>query len=769
MTRSFSSIRRGAAAFALFTSIAALYLWPLWGRLATHIGPDAGDPTLNATILWWNATVVPLTSAWWNQPWFHPVPGVTAFTENLLGIAPISTPLYWITRDPIVTYNLTFFLTWPLSALAGFLLVKRLTGRIDAGLVAGLAFGFTPYRVSAELGHLQSLAVFWLPLALLSLHAYLEDSRARWLVVFGVAWVLQSLANGYYMLFGAVLIALWLAYFGSTARAWRASLRVAGVWIASSLLLLPIFLGYHRIHETYGMHRTFEEARAFSAQADSFVQGSGLLRFWRDSLPVGNELLFPGLMVVAILGAAVIAGLSAARPGETRTQGRAAVQKTLAVLAMASCLGIVAWLGFGAWALRAGGTTLFRMSDPGRALLLFGVCAVALIFIAPIRDAIKQRSPFVFYSAVAVLMGVLACGPVIVVRGEVLMDPAPYRWLMALPGFDQLRVPSRFWMMGVLCLSVAAGLGYARLVAREAVLRGLILIAVTAGILVDGWMTALPLKPVPELWTDMQGSDARLPLLELPIGPGFDNAATIRTTTHHRRVLNGVSGYDPPHYSPLLEGLRARDPRMIEAIASLGPFEISIERANDRDEGWQRYVESVPGAVRVSESGERVMYRVPQSLFSSDRVGVPMDILSVQASRGDAASVHDGSFSTSWADAPQHDNQWLLVELGSPGIVGGVSLAVARHAAEFPRHLAVDLSLDGTQFETVWQGSPAPATFRMVIWDPLGDPRTAWVRIAFHNRAARFVRLRQTATARNAAWRLAELWINGPAGARANR
>lgn len=60
---------------------------PLPRTLLTHLAVDAGDLALNASVLWWNATVLPFTPAWWNQPWFYPTPGVTAFTENLTGLS----------------------------------------------------------------------------------------------------------------------------------------------------------------------------------------------------------------------------------------------------------------------------------------------------------------------------------------------------------------------------------------------------------------------------------------------------------------------------------------------------------------------------------------------------------------------------------------------------------------------------------------------------------------------------------------------------------
>src|SRR5688572_13471931 len=62
---------------------------------------DIGDPVLNASILEWNARTLPLTRAWWNFPAFAPAQGMTAFTEHLLGLYPLSTPLFWLTGHPV--------------------------------------------------------------------------------------------------------------------------------------------------------------------------------------------------------------------------------------------------------------------------------------------------------------------------------------------------------------------------------------------------------------------------------------------------------------------------------------------------------------------------------------------------------------------------------------------------------------------------------------------------------------------------------------------
>jgi hypothetical protein len=174
-----SQVRTHVAVLAGYLLLAWLYTHPLLALSGTHIAGDPpGDPLLNASVLWWNATSVPLTEEWWNPPYYHPAQGVTAFTENLLGISPIATPIYWLTANPLTAYNVSLYLTWPLSAFTAYLLAWFLTRRVDAALIAGLAYGFSTYR-TAELGHIQMVSSFWIPLALLGLHGYLVQRRVR--------------------------------------------------------------------------------------------------------------------------------------------------------------------------------------------------------------------------------------------------------------------------------------------------------------------------------------------------------------------------------------------------------------------------------------------------------------------------------------------------------------------------------------------------------------------------------------------------------------
>src|SRR5262245_48320263 len=268
--------------------------------LTAAIASDPYDPALNATVLWWNAVHVPFSSGWWNGLHFFPGDGITALTETLVGLSPIASPVYWTTGNPLTAYNVAFFLTWPLSAVAAYLLVQHLTGRRDAAFLAGLAYAFSPYRI-AEVGHIQMLSSYWMPIVLLGLHLYLEQRRARWLALFGSAWLLQSLANGYFMLFGAVLVALWIVWFASCRTTWRAIPAIVAAWTVASLPLVPVMLKYRAVHEHYGLRRELFEALYFSATPRSWLETPDRVLTWGGVLPDGKDDLFPGATVLLLV------------------------------------------------------------------------------------------------------------------------------------------------------------------------------------------------------------------------------------------------------------------------------------------------------------------------------------------------------------------------------------------------------------------------------------------------------------------------------------
>ena len=600
---------------------------------------------------------------------------------------------------------------------------------------------------------------YWLPIALLGLHGYLESGRRAWLALFGIAWLLQAFANGYYLLFGGVLVGLWIVWFASPREHWRRVIPVGITWLVASLPLVPVLLTYQRLHARFGLRREAYEAVAFSAAPASWAQASGRLFTWTGVLRDGGDNLFPGATILLLVVAGLTVTLAARRRDGDERRARSRPRRAAGIVAVVtlvlSMVATIATLIVGPWEVAPIGIVI-KMRNLNRALVLMAVSTAVLVWRSRrARAAVAARDPLIFYAGATVIMALLCCGPVLTVHDQPVLSPAPYQWLMALPGFSELRVPMRFWMLGVLCLSVTAGIVFSRVPVRGRYLRRATMLVLACGMLADGWLGAMPMAEVPPAFT--LPTAPPVPVLELPLGPDYDTAATYRTIAHGRPVVNGVSGYDPPHYAPLRAGLQVRDPQMLTALAALGAYDVVIDRATDPDDGWASYAASAPGAAETSRDAARTVYHVPAATLGEPALGPVWPIASVEAFHHDARVAWDDRVQSEWGDHPQRPGQWLLVDLGETRRVAGVSHALGRYSQDFPRQLRIDVSVDRRTWTTVWEGAPAAAAFLAAV----RAPRVADMHFAFVGRAARFIRLQQLATHPNM-WRVAELHVHAP-------
>lgn len=435
---------------SLFLALAVAWSWPLAAHLASRLPNDPGDSVLNIWLLWWNAHAVPLTRGWWSPPIFFPMPGALALSEHLAGLAPVTTPLQWAGATPLVAYNAAFVLSFALSGFFAFLLVRRLAERQGAppaacrlaGLCAGLIYGFGPYR-AGQLWHLQVLTSQWMPVALLAMHAYLDEGRRRWLALLGAAWLLQALSNGYYLFFFPVLLGLWLAWFVDWQRQARRGAALIGALATASVPLIGMLLTYANIQQRLGLGRTPGEMVNFSATPSAFLQASELLRFWPGT-PAGTseQFLFPGVTGIALVLLAAAAWLRR-RPGGLPAL---ASRPPLIFYALAACL---LWaLAFGprsahtsAWlhpyTLLAWLPGFAALRAPARFVMLATLALSAAAGLAAARLAPRRRPAFAAFAAL-VVAGTLVDGwmrplPLALPPGRVELPDLPEAAVIELP------------------------------------------------------------------------------------------------------------------------------------------------------------------------------------------------------------------------------------------------------------------------------------------------------------------------------------------------
>ena len=589
-----------AAAAVLYAAVAIVWTWPLALGLTRNLPADYGDPLLNCWILAWDVTH--LGPGWWNANIFFPHPLALAYSEHLWPQALQIAPIYALTRNPILCYNLLFLSTFVVAGVGMYLLARELTGHSAGALVAGLAFAFAPYRVSA-LPHVQVLSSGWMPLALFGFRRYFVARNPRALVGGAAAWTVQNLSCSYYLLFFSPVVAIYLLWELITRRRSIGSRDLIAIGISVAAVVVatvPFVLPYVELRRMGFGPRT--DVARFSADTYAYFTADPHVRVWGSiarafSKPEGA--LFPGVTttVLAIAGAR-------------------------APLALAP-------LALFAVPLLALRVPLIHVTSLARDFVwIAAVCAAWFAASPPERRRLGAwlTSPAAILAVMTVFAIAMSFGPDITARGRFLTDHTPYAlFYRYVPGFDGLRVPARY--ASIVTLGLAALGSLAIRTTRAAAIAG-------ALIVVESWPAPIPinqndtayvqrhLRPLPDYVSvdsshDLYDSIARLrptAVVELPLGePAFDVRYMFFSTRHWTPLVNGYSGGVPLDYVQLSEALEdalTQPDRAWEQLRATGASHVVVhENAYESNLGrdltaWLRS----RGAVEIASFGsDRVL------------------------------------------------------------------------------------------------------------------------------------------------------------------
>ena len=352
--------------------------------------------------------------------------------------------------------------------------------------------------------------------------------------------------------------------------------------------------------------------------------------------------------------------------------------------------------------------------------------------------AARRRSTVAFYALAAFAMWVFALGPDPTVLNHRTIHQAPYDWLMWLPGFQALRVPARFWMMTLLCLTAMAALAIDRLRGRT---RRIVATVAVIGLALDGWPKDFPVLAEPEHRLAQPGVAARL---DLPMNDDRDALALYQQTLENVPLYNGFSGYAAPHQYAMRELLIAHDPRILEVLTAAGPLGVVIDHASDPDGGYRKFVAAYPGATLHETHGGWSSYRLPASAKADllpDEAGTAVASTSLDAypSPPHAPRAMDGDLKTRWSGGVQRSSADFTIELAEPGPVRQLVIDLGEFYTDFPIRLRIDVSADGAQWDTVYLGNTALHAYYAAVRHPKQVP----VVYPIGRNGVRFIRLTQ--------------------------
>jgi hypothetical protein len=330
---------------------------------------------------------------------------------------------------------------------------------------------------------------------------------------------------------------------------------------------------------------------------------------------------------------------------------------------------------------------------------------------------------------------------------------------MRLPGFDVLRVPARFAMVAALCASVLVALSIARW--ANGTRRIPIALLVAAGLVVDGWVH-LSVAPVPAAGSTTAWPASVAAVVELPLGdPQADFAAIYHATIHGRPIVNGVSGYLPPHYLPLAWALRDRHYEALRELTGDGPVGVRLDRARPGVEETKSALVS-SGFTAGHSDAHSDTFIVASGAGRLASLGERLPVQSVAASLHDEDTrrMLDDDLVTAWGTGvAQVGGETVVADLGSSRVVGGVVLEMGAYSFGHARSLQIAVSADRTQWTQIWEGDLDVLAVRGAVQDPGRAP----IAIDTGRVEGRYIRLTQTGAEPGIPWWIADLHIHAPA------
>lgn len=320
------------------------------------------------------------------SPMFYGEPAPFALTNGMYGVALLAMPLYFFTgKNVILTQNLFLLISFPLTAWAAYLWIRRVL-RIPAlyAVVGALLITFTPQRIY-HIPRIENALLAFFFFALIALHALLERPGLRWAVVLGVSFALTLLISPYVGYILLVLGGIILVY----------------VLIRRSALITPRLLAYLGLAGVLGVGLTLP-FMLFRLKSPTFTTGH----------PLEVVVYFAPSLSDWLTGFSHLYYPVNGNPQEVGWT----IERSLFMGFLVPVLSLLGWV----WR---------REDDP------------------PV-NGLSRTEILSLYGIVTIAGYVLALGPLLKWNNQPLF-PTPYMLLMWIPGFSGIRFPQRFIFLAV--------------------------------------------------------------------------------------------------------------------------------------------------------------------------------------------------------------------------------------------------------------------------------------------------------------------------------
>jgi hypothetical protein len=412
------TIRTHLGVMLLMLAASVVMLSPFVNYTSFGSALHSGDGRLQAWVLAWVGNALGTGAPLFDANMFHPARASLSYLDHTVTLGAIGAPLWWITGNAILEFNLLMLVGPALGGYAMFLLARDWTNDTAAAIVAGLAYGFSSFTLL----HNSHVKLTWhagLPLAIRGFERWWAVPSWTRLLGWWIPAIATALVSWYLALMLALLLAAWCVWLSVTADRQLMSTRLVQLTAATALaisVLLPFITPY------FGRGDEAAEAAAFAAGWQSYLVPSEhtVIGRWLVGRQIaapqgfwGERTLFAGWTLLAL-----------AAVGVATTHG----SRRRHVIFLSIVLAVAVSLSFGPGPhglapfdllARLPGVPGFRASARFALLVFFALAMLAALGVTYLRQRYRP-----FSTALPILVAVLVLAEVFVIDFPV-GKPAP--------------------------------------------------------------------------------------------------------------------------------------------------------------------------------------------------------------------------------------------------------------------------------------------------------------------------------------------------------
>jgi hypothetical protein len=389
-----------ALAAVIYLIISLINFWPVTAHLVSTVPGVGGDTYQSLWGIWFiGYSLIALHQGIWHTSLlFWPI-GASLTYQTFSPIASLLATPFTAVSIPFA-YNLIFFAGFCLSGLTMFILARYITKNSYAAFIAGLIFTFSAFHITQAYGHLDYANIEWVPLALYFFLRIVKEDHGR---------NLKALALSVCMI---------LACFTGDVQ--------TGIVLIFLLIVLTIIYILMKSTRSRILNMGFYKAVGI------FLVATFVLGCWAW-IPIVSSMVHGG--------GASLQSLSDVQHNALWSDD------ILSFFVPTPYNGI-----FGRLSLAYASIYHGDISETSSYLTY---TAIILAVIALWKSFKENR----LWLALAVVFGIMALGPILLVAGSNTGVPLPYMAYRLLPFFNTVREPGRFDMIVTIALAIMAAYG----------------------------------------------------------------------------------------------------------------------------------------------------------------------------------------------------------------------------------------------------------------------------------------------------------------------